>query len=300
MNSASQVILITGCSCVFGRLTAESLARRGHTVFATMRDIRGKNAQSSRDIQALAEREKIKLHALEMDVANDASVEAGVKSLLAQARRLDVVINNAGVYALGHAETFTPDALRRVMEINVFGAHRVNRAALPTMRAQKSGLLVHMSSTLARYVLPCMAPYSASKAALEMLAESYRYELAGLGIDSVMVEPGGHPTDTFAKRVQPDDPQRAAGYGPVAEMPQQLGTAMMQLFSQADGPKPQEVADALVRLIDQPAGQRPLRTVVDRFMGAGAEAMNVTASQVATQILSGMGMQALVGGPARS
>jgi NAD(P)-dependent dehydrogenase (short-subunit alcohol dehydrogenase family) len=268
-------------------------------VFATMRDIRGRNAQSARDIRALAEKEKSKLHPIEMDVTQDASVEAGVKAVLAQAGRLDVVVNNAGVLAMAHEEAFTPEALRQVMEVNVFGAQRVNRAVLPSMRAQKSGLLVHLSSVLARFILPCTGVYSASKAALEALAESYRYELAGLGIDSVIVEPGGYPTETFAKQIPADDPQRAAGYGPMSELPKQLGASMMQMFALPDGPKPQEVADALVKLIDVPPGQRPLRTVVDRFMGAGAEALNATAGQVASQVLSGIGMQAMLGGPAR-
>jgi NAD(P)-dependent dehydrogenase (short-subunit alcohol dehydrogenase family) len=289
------VILITGSNSGFGRLTAEALARRGHTVVATMRDVKGKNAKAAAEMQDLARSAQLKLHVVEMDVTSDGSVTDGVGAAISiGGGRLDVAINNAGVLSTGMAETSTPDLVRRLFEVNYLGVQRVNRAVIPTMRKQGSGLLVHISTEVARYVLPFMAHYAATKAAVECLAESYRYELASQGIDSVLIEPGPFPTEVSQKSLQPDDPGRAAEYGPTLTAAQKLGEALGQLFSRADGPKPQEVADAIVKVVETPAGQRPLRTLVDRFWYRAAEATNATAAQAQAELMKFMGMTSML------
>lgn len=286
----SNVILITGSNSGFGRLTAEALARRGHTVLATMREVKGKNAKAASELEALAKNENLKLHVLEMDVTSDSSVNDAVGAAIAKAGRLDVVINNAGIFSMGMAEAFSPDLARRLFEVNYLGTHRVNRAVLPTMRKQGSGLLVHISTGVARYTLPFMAHYAATKAAVECLAETYRYELAALGIDSVLVEPGAYPTEVIQKGPQPDDAARAMEYTAAMAVAQKFGEALGQMFSGPDAPKPQEVADAIVKVVETPAGQRPLRTVVDRFWAQRSEAHNTTATQVQTELLTSIGM----------
>src|SRR5580704_17217831 len=183
---SKQVVLITGSSTGFGRLFADTLARSGHTVFATMRDPRGRNAKNDSEIGALAEKHSLLIHVLELDVTDDASVERAVDAVVAKAGRIDVAINNAGYSLTGLAEAVTTEQARRLMDTNFLGPVRVNRAVLPHMRRQRSGVLVHVSSGAGRVILPSAGFYCASKFALEALAESYRYELAQQGIESVI------------------------------------------------------------------------------------------------------------------
>src|ERR1700676_5165019 len=117
MNSR-QVVLITGSSTGFGRLFTETLARKGHTVFATMRDPGGRNAKNAAEIRALAEKDSLPIHVLEMDVTNDASVEKAVVAAIAKAGRIDVAINNAGYFLTGLAEAVTPQQGRARTDTN--------------------------------------------------------------------------------------------------------------------------------------------------------------------------------------
>jgi NAD(P)-dependent dehydrogenase (short-subunit alcohol dehydrogenase family) len=202
---SKQVVLITGSSTGFGRLIAETLARRGHTVFATMRDIQGRNATNATEIRALAEKESLPLHVLELDVTNDASVDQAVRKSIEQAGRVDVAINNAGYGLIGLAEAVTTEQARQIMDTNFFGSVRVNRAVLPYMRRQRSGLLLHVSSGAGRLVIPTFSFYCASKFAMESLAEAYHYELAQQGIESSIVEPGAYQTSVFGNIVTAAD-----------------------------------------------------------------------------------------------
>ena len=292
--SDSKTVLITGSNSGFGRLTAETLATRGHTVFASMREVAGKNAEQARSLRDWAESTRASLHVVELDVTDDASVARAVKEVLSTAGRIDVVINNAGTAAFGLAESFTPEQMRALFEINVFGVQRVNRAVLPHMRERRSGLLVHVSSGLARLALPTMAIYAATKWALDVLAETYRYELAGTGVESVIVQPGAFPTEFGHKGMAPAEPERTQGYGPNADLPQRLFAAMGGMFAIPDPPRPQEVADALAGLIDMSAGTRPLRTVVDRLSGQGVVAINELEANVMAGALQMMGLGALL------
>jgi NADP-dependent 3-hydroxy acid dehydrogenase YdfG len=139
-------VLITGASTGFGRLTAETLARKGYQVFASMRDIAGRNAGNRDELNALATREKLNLHVVEMDVTDDGSVERCVAQVAAQARQIDVVVNNAGFGNWGLTEAYTTEQFKTLFETNFFGVVRVNRAVLPIMRRAGSGLLMHVSS----------------------------------------------------------------------------------------------------------------------------------------------------------
>jgi NAD(P)-dependent dehydrogenase (short-subunit alcohol dehydrogenase family) len=279
-----QNVLITGTSSGFGRLTAQTLARKGHVVFASMRGVTGKNAGAARELGAWAEQEKVKLHVVELDVTSDASVDAAVRTILDAHKRIDVVVNNAGRSVFGLQETITVDQAKDIFEINVFGVLRVNRAVLPHLRKQGSGLLVHLSSGLGRVVMPALAVYGSTKFAIESIAEGYHIELAPLGIDSVIVEPGAFPTEFTQNGLFGADAARGAGYGPLADLPQKMGAAMAQMFSAPGAQQPQEVADAIAHLVDLPAGKRPLRTVVDRIMlGKGIEAINATCAEVQAQ-----------------
>ena len=272
-----RVILITGSSTGFGRLMVEGLARKGYMVFASMRDIAGRNRAVVEELHTMASIEGLSLQVVELDVADDDSAESATRTAIDHAGRIDVLVNNVGNAMMGPNEGFTLEQVRRLFDTNFFGAVRMNRAVLPYMRRQGSGLLVHITSVGGRWVAPLGGIYSASKFALEALAESYRYDLSGLGIDSIIVEPGGFPTPTYDKLIQPEDLAKVAEYGQIGEIPARMLSGLRKAFSGPHAPNPQEVADAVERLIATPAGSRPLRTLV----GEGVQFMAVANQAVA-------------------
>lgn len=255
----SQTILVTGSNSGFGRLISETLARQGYTVFAGMRGLHGKNARSATEIRNLAAQEHLTLQPIEIDIVDDQSVQKAIDEVVKQAGRLDVVVNNAGVSYSGPLEAFTIEQVQQQFDTNVFGVMRVNRAVLPQMKAQKSGLLIQIGSIVGRLTLPFMGLYGASKFALEALTAAYRYELAAFGIDAVIIEPGTFPTTIASNRVVAADTERLAPYA-------LLQKTFVEGFSvenrSTTPPDPQDVADAIAGLIAQPAGERPLNVVV--------------------------------------
>ena len=152
-----QTILVTGSTSGFGRLTVETLARQGYRVFAGMRAAAGKNAPAAEELRALAQREQLALHIVEIDVTDDASVERAIAAIIETIGRLDVVVNNAGVSYGGPLEVFTPEQVCQQFETNVFSVLRVNRAVLPQMRKQGSGLLLQIGSIAGRLAFPFWA-----------------------------------------------------------------------------------------------------------------------------------------------
>jgi len=195
MPTRQQVVLITGASSGFGRLIAETLARKNYQVLATMRNLNGRNAAAAREIRELAERESLSLEVLELDVTDDFSVDRAVGEATAKCGRIDVLVNNAGHGIMDLAESVTLAQAQRQFDTNFFGVLRMNRAVLPAMKHQGSGLLLHVSSGAGRLVIPGMGLYCASKFAMEALAEAYRYELASQGIDKNLAHQAGtHPT----------------------------------------------------------------------------------------------------------
>lgn len=239
---------------------AETFARAGDLVFGGLRDGAGRNAKSRAELEALG------VEVLELDVTDDAQVEAAVARVLERAGRVDVVINNAGISVAALSECSTVEQARMVFETNYFGPVRMSRAVLPHMRRRRSGLIVHVSSIAGRVAMPNSAHYGASKAALETFGETQRHELASFGVDVSIIEPGVFATSIFSTMAFADDTARNSEYGPLADKPAQGIAIAMQMT--ADGsPDPQEVADAVLRLVELPAGQRPLHVPV------GQEAM---------------------------
>ncbi len=283
---SKQVVLITGSSTGFGRLFAETLARKGHTVLATMRDPGGRNAKNAGQIRMLAEKDSLPIHVLEMDVTDDASVERGVDAAIAKAGRIDVAINNAGYYLSGLEEAVTTEQAQRLMDTNFIGSVRVNRAVLPHMRRQRSGVLMHISSGAGRVVLPSAGFYCASKFALEALAEAYSYELAAQGIESVIVEPGQYETSVFGNTAMAADQGRTDTYAAAKEIPAKVNGALSSTAGNA-----QEVADAVLRIIETPAGEKQLRYFVSP-QDFGVNEINALAKQVQTSVLEAFGLAA--------
>ncbi|MEL6803464.1 MAG: SDR family oxidoreductase [Bacteroidota bacterium] len=278
-------ILITGANGGFGVLTTKSLLQHGHQVAATVRDPQSRNKAIADELSGLG------AHIIDLDVTNDESVQKGVEDSIAQLGGLDVVINDAGVGVLGIQEQFTIDDFKRLFDINVFGVQRVNRAALPHLRSQNSGLLIHISSLLGRIAFPFYGPYNASKWALEALAENYRVELSGFGVDSCLVEPGGYPTGFMNSLMSPSDHSQDDSYGEMTKMPQQSFESFEGALASNPAQDPQHVADAIVKLIDTPAGQRPMRTVVDNMgMGTHIAPYNEQLSQIHHGLYNAFGM----------
>jgi NAD(P)-dependent dehydrogenase (short-subunit alcohol dehydrogenase family) len=256
------------------------MARRGYSVFATMRDSAGRNTSHREALESLAKRENLALRVLEMDVASDESVSSATQEALKSAGRIDVVVNNAGVAMLGITEAYSIAKMQRLFEVNVFGAARVNRAVLPAMRRQRSGLLIHVSSAAGRVVVPYVGIYSASKFALEALADSYRSELAPFGVDSVIVEPGIHRTPILENFQAPDDEGRAAEYRPDADYVARVKAVFDAANAAPETPGSEEVAEAFIRLVEMPAGTRPLRTVPTPAIAPLLEPHNLAADQL--------------------
>lgn len=252
--------LITGCSSGFGRVGALHYARLGAKVFATMRNLPRPEAE---ELRALAKTEKLDLTVLPLDVLSDEQVASAVSEAERLAGgALDVVVNNAGIGITGPVEFQDIAATRLAFETNVFGIQRVIRAALPAMRARKSGLIVNISSQLGRVIVPGGGHYSATKFALEALSEQLAYELAPKGIEICVIQPGGYPTKVWVNRNRYNlelkariDPERAAGY---PEAYQSMGTETGAGRS-AD---PLDVPAAIAAIAAMPAGTRPLRRAV--------------------------------------
>jgi NAD(P)-dependent dehydrogenase (short-subunit alcohol dehydrogenase family) len=287
-----QIIVITGASSGFGALGADALAKSGHTVYAGMRDIAGRNSTQARALEARATQTGMDLRAVELDVQSEPSVEAAIATILRESGRLDTLIHNAGHMVFGPAEAFTPEQYAELYDVNVLGTQRVNRAALPILRRQGRGLVVWVSSTSTRGgTPPWLAPYFAAKAAMDSLAVSYAGELARWGIETSIIVPGAFTkgTNHFARAGAPADTARAAEYadGPTGDIPE----VAMKGLSGLEPPDADAVAvaEAIARVVDMPFGKRPFRVHIDPSQD-GAEIVNGVADRVRAEILRRIGL----------
>jgi NAD(P)-dependent dehydrogenase (short-subunit alcohol dehydrogenase family) len=181
----SKVAIVTGSSTGIGFETALLLARSGFHTYATMRDL-----QKSKNIAEIANAENLPLEVLQLDVNDGISIKGAVGKIIAESSRIDVLVNNAGYGLFSPLEDVTLDQIRDQFETNFFGAIRVVREVIPTMRRQRNGTIVNVSSLVGRVGLPLSSAYVATKFALEGLSESIRYELNEFGINIILIEPG--------------------------------------------------------------------------------------------------------------
>lgn len=290
--STKQSVLVTGSSSGLGRTISETLARNGHTVFATMRQPTGKNAAAAQELQALAQQENLALHVIELDTTDDASVANAVNTALGISGAIDVVVNNAGIMTIGVSEAMTVAQVQQMYDVNVLGAFRVNQAVLPHMRQRGSGYLVYVSSTGSLVVYPFMGMYGATKAAFSAMAEAMHYELYTLGIDTTILQCGGYATDL------PNNVQVGSRSG-VAEqyagMSGAVANAVVENFSAnlAAASHPNEVGNLIAELMARPAGERPLRQPIG-FFSEPIHGINDVLNTTQDQVLSLMMMDGLV------
>jgi len=278
-----KTILITGASSGFGRLTAETLQNSGHKVFAGFRSNDGRKKQVADEL-----REK-NIEILNLDVTDQDSVDSAIAQLLEKSNNeLDVVVNNAGMASAGISEAFTPEQIRQLFEVNVFGVQRVLRATLPVLRAKRRGLVINVGSILGRITLPFFGLYGASKYAVEAMSDSYRYELSQLGVDVVLVQPSAYPTNMYAAAQQPADEELRKTYGEVAEVPDKILKTFVTLFQGENGPNPQDVATAIDKIVSTPAGNRPDRVVVG--LPFGSDAVNNAVAPIQRGVIENLGL----------
>ncbi|WOE76419.1 SDR family oxidoreductase [Alterisphingorhabdus coralli] len=257
---AGKSVLITGCSSGFGRLSAMHFASLGAHVIATMRNLPRPEAES---LAEEAQAGKLKVDIVEIDVLSDDSVTKGV----AEAERLtggpiDILINNAGIGITGPIELQDMAATKLIFDTNVYGYHRLARAVLPGMRAQKSGHIFAISSQLGRVIVPGAGHYSPTKFAVEAMAEQMAYELVPHNIGVTVIQPGGYPTDIWKKRNvytkalrDRVSEERKAGYPAlVARMGNEDGSGRT-----AD---PMDIPRAMAEIIEMPVSERPARRAV--------------------------------------
>ncbi|MDR6522847.1 NAD(P)-dependent dehydrogenase (short-subunit alcohol dehydrogenase family) [Variovorax paradoxus] len=289
-----QIVLVTGAGSGIGKLTALSLAEAGHVVYASMRDIAGRNNARAAELRALAAQKKLQLHPLELDVLSQESADVAAATIVREQGHLDVVMQNAGHLVVGPTEAFTPQEIAKVFDTNVLGAQRVNRAVLPYLRAQESGLMLWISSTTSKGGFPpFMGPYGAAKAAMDSLAVTLAYEIARFGIETSIVVPGAFTkgTDHFPSAGRPADAAIAAAYARYDGLMDQIGARLSALMP--DRADPQAVADEIVRIVGMPVGTRPMRSVVD-FVGDGAAEVFEVSERVRIEFAKRIGMADLL------
>jgi NAD(P)-dependent dehydrogenase (short-subunit alcohol dehydrogenase family) len=286
------IIVITGASSGFGALAARALGRAGHTVYASMRETKGRNAPQVKEAENYAAEQGVDLRPIELDVSSQQSCDAAIQEIISKNGRLDVVVHNAGHMVFGPAEAFTPEQLAEQYDVNVLSTQRVNRAALPQLRKQRKGLVVWVSSSSAAGgTPPYLAPYFAAKAGMDALAVVYARELTRWGIETSIIVPGAFTggTNHFAHAGSPDDKARVSEYeaGPYAGFAKQVLDGFASIVP-ADADV-SAVADAIVRVVDAPFGKRPFRAHVDPTQD-GAEVVNAVSDRVRAELLRRIGL----------
>ncbi len=274
-------ILVTGSSSGFGRLGSEYYARQGAKVFATMRNVPRAEADELRD---LASSDGLDISVIEIDVTSDEQVEAGVaEALAANDGRLDVLINNAGISVGGPIEVQDMAATELIFDTNVFGCHRMARAALPSMRANGGGQIFNISSQLGRLIIPGFGQYSATKFALEAMSEQMAYELVPHGVDVTIIQPGGYPTKIWSNNNDNSGPLKARTSEDLLQAYPAL-TAGMGERTGGGSTDPMDVPRAIAEIIAMPKGTRPLRKAVHP-VSRPQEPLNEAAAQAQLAML---------------
>lgn len=293
--STTKVIVITGASSGFGNLTARALAAAGHTVYAGMRATASRNAPAVQALAELSKTQGLDVRGIEMDVQDQDSVDAAIEQVVAEQGRIDVLVHNAGHMVLGPTEAFTPEQVAAQYDVNVVSTQRVNRAALPHLREQGSGLVVWVgsSSTMGGHP-PFLAPYFAAKAGMNALAESYAAELIKFGVETSIVVPGAYTSGTnhFAHSGAPADSARAADYDALyGSLRDNMARALNDIFP--EGHSADEVAREIVRIVSLPDGERPFRTHIDPSRD-GSEVVATVYDRIRHDFFHRIGIQELL------
>lgn len=275
-------ILITGSSSGFGRLGAEHYARLGAKVFATMRNLPRPEAT---ELRALAKAEKLDITVLEIDITKGRQVKKGVaKALKASGGKLDVLINNAGMSIAGPIEAQDMEATQLIFDTNVYGAHRMARAVLPSMRANGSGYIFNVTSQLGRVIIPGFGQYSPTKFALEAMSEQMAYEVASHGINVTIIQPGGYPTKIWYNQNAPSAALKARLPEDIVSAYPELTAGMGKREAGGGESDPMDIPRAIAGAIAMKKDARPLRIALHP-VARPQEAINKVSAQMQLAVL---------------
>lgn len=263
-NETKKTVLITGAGSGMGLHTARTLAASGYIVFAGIREPKGRNANKSERLLEGLEGDESNIKIIDLDILSKDSCLQAAETIVKQCDSIDVVIHNAAHLFIGYSEAFEPEQLASSLNTNLIGAHRLNRAVLPYMRKQGSGLILYVGSGITNVTAPFMAPYVVGKAALDALAENTAYEISQFGIESTILMPGVYLNDTlhFEAAEFPHDKEVLKAYGRLQKDYEHYEAGLKNLFRFGDAPI-QSVADKIAEILALPIGQRPLRDTVD-------------------------------------
>lgn len=260
MSAPSRVALVTGASSGIGLATAQALLADGWTVYG-----------GARRVEKMAPVEAAGGTALALDVTDDASMQAFVQTVLDREGRIDALVNNAGYGEYGAVEDVPMDAVRRQFEVNVFGLGRMTQLVLPSLRAQRSGTIVNVSSIGGKIYSPLGAWYHATKHAVEGFSDALRLELHGFGVDVVVIEPGAIKTEWDG--VATDHMMATSGDGSYADFAARTKRFMEAAYEGGNGSPPHVIADVIVKAVgaDKPqtryaAGDRATLAIASRWL----------------------------------
>ncbi len=253
----NKVWFITGCSTGFGRELAKAVLERGYRAVVTAR-----NPAKVEDIVAGHQDRAL---VLELDVTDPVEVDAAIKSAVKRFKQIDVLVNNAGVGYFGAVEESDEEEVRRMFEINFFGLANMTRAVLPTMRSQRSGHFVNISSIGGLRSFPTLAYYNATKYAVEGFSEALSLEVAPLGIKVTIVEPSGFRTD-WAGRSAAESKSKIADYAATAGK----NRDDIRGYSGKQPGDPVRAAAAIIAAVE--SSNPPLRLLLGRAALKGARA----------------------------
>jgi NAD(P)-dependent dehydrogenase (short-subunit alcohol dehydrogenase family) len=262
-------VLITGSSTGFGKLAAVEFARRGDTLFASMR-----NTAKSAPLLDAAKAAGVSVEVVAMDVNDRASVDACVADVVKRAGRIDVLVNNAGLGIHGPIEDVDDDEVLRIFDTNVLGVVRASRAVAPHMRAQGSGTIINVSSLAGKVTAPFAGVYSGSKHAVESISDALYFELHPFGVRVVVVEPGGFETEFGANRVMQRRFTEGSAYVELERRFEAAGTRLPGGGGRADA---QLVANVIV---DAAKADQPKRRYL---VGQDAETIGGFAKQMSDE-----------------
>jgi NAD(P)-dependent dehydrogenase (short-subunit alcohol dehydrogenase family) len=257
----SKVVLITGCSSGIGRATAEVMAASGHRVYAT-----------ARRPEAIADLVQRGCRTLALDVTDEQSMRAAVKTVEEAEGAIEVLVNNAGYSQSGAIETLDMDDVRRQFETNVFGLIRMCQLVLPGMRQRRSGRIINLSSMGGKLTFPGGGAYHATKHAVEAISDALRFEVKGFGVYVVVIEPGLIKTQ-FAETAKAT--VDAGDRGPYAKFNEAIAAATVDAYQgplSRLGGGPETVARTIEKAVSakRPRTRYPVTPSAWLFMGQRA------------------------------
>lgn len=271
-----KIIFITGTSTGFGKLMVQTLSKAGHTIIAGMRGTTTKNKVVAQELNALPN-----VEVTEIEITDDESVNTAIHNAINKYGKIDVLVNNAAMTGYGLLEGYSVAQFQKMMDVNLYSVLRTYQAVLPSMRAEKNGLVINITSGASGFTVPFMIPYLTSKFGVEAITEGLQDELKDYGINNVSIQPGVYPTEMNSgvkTGINADKEDVIAAYGNAAtEKFNAIGTA---LFGKMADFKmdPQVIADGVLKLVEMEKGKLPLRYPIDSIaQGTDYEFINARA-----------------------